>query len=251
VESDTTHESLVDLERELRAIERELARQRRELHAELTEAFRRLNEDALHDASERTYPLSEPEKQAVRRETVGPVKLLPDWEETYRELAADQRTARDRLAAFHEDVFGALADEEPYTVETETNARVLDGPYLELRVRADDRVAVFEIDNPETEGYTYRTNGEYTEQDVENALSLCRRIDEVDLERVGFLTYNTDIVDHASISAEIDDPDEFRRRVQVEILETLTDLAYDYVDSEGSPILTVLEALETAGFRDG
>ena len=248
--SESDFEAVFELERELRSIERELDRQRTELRTELTAAFRRLNADALHDAAEREYPLSKPEKRAVRRETVGPVRLLPEWEETYRDLAADQRTARERLAAFHRDVFVDLADTEPYAVTVETDDAALDRPYLKVRARGVDGVVVLELDNPVTEGYAYRTTEEYTEQDVENALRLHESLPEVDVERFGFLIHDTALVGDA-VGADADDPDRIRAHARAEILEGLDAVDYDYLQTDESPLLAFLEAVADHGLDGG
>lgn len=243
-------ETAFELEAELRSIERELDRQRTELREELTAAFRRLNGDALHDAADREYPFTTPEKRAVRRETVGPVQLLPEWEERYRDLADDQRTARERLAEFHRDAFTALAEDEPYTVSLSTPKTNLRQPYLEVRAHHDGRTVVLSVDNPLTEGYAYRQTPEYTERDVENALGLCADIEDVDVDRLGLRTYNTDLVDFTRIRNESDDPEQLRRRVQLEILETLESIDYEAVSSEESPLVTFIETIDAYGFTD-
>jgi hypothetical protein len=244
--SDRDVEELFELERELRSVERELDRQRLELREELTAAFRRSNADTLHDADERSYPLSRPEKRAVRRETTGPVRLLPEWEEAYRELAADQRTARERLASFHRDAFTAVAASEPYTLTVDGSTTSLDQPYLDVRARGADGVVVLEVDNPVTEGYAYRTTAGYSEQDVENALRLHESLPDVDIERFGFLTHDTALVDDA-VGGDADDPERIRAHLRVEILDGLDAVDYEYLHTEGSPILTLLETVEERG----
>ena len=247
--SDLDFEEVFELERELRTVERELNDQRTELRTELTAAFRRANADTLHDAAEREYPLSRPEKRAVRRETTGPVRLFSEWEAAYRELAADQRTARERLAAFHRDVFTELAAEEAYTVTVEPGGTSLDGPYLDVRARDGDAVVALAVDNPETEGYAYRTTAEYTEQDVENALRLSESLPDIDVERFGFLTHDTALVD--GVGVDTTDPERLRAYVRAEILEGLDALDYEYVETEGSPILAFLETVDERGLGGG
>lgn len=244
VASEFTMETAFETEAELRSIERELDRQRRALREELTAAFRRLNDDALHDVAEREYPFTTPEKRAVRRETVGPVQLLPEWEESYRDLADDQRTARQRLGEFHRDTFTMLADGEPYSLSVSDPKTNLTRPYLELRVRHEDRTVVLSVDNPVTEGYVYRHSTEYTERDVENALALCADIEDVDVDRLGLRTYNTELVDFTQIRNESDDPEQLRQRVQLEILETLESLDYEPVHTEESPLLAFIETVD-------
>ena len=248
--SDLDFEEVFELERELRTVERELNDQRTELRTELTAAFRRANADTLHDAAEREYPLSRPEKRAVRRETTGPVRLFSEWETAYRELAADQRTARERLAAFHRDVFTELAAEEAYTVTVEPGGTSLDGPYLDVRARDGDAVVALAVDNPETEGYAYRTTEEYTEQDVENALRLHESLPEVDVERFGFLIHDTALVGDA-VGADADDPDRIRAHARAEILEGLDAVDYDYLQTDESPLLAFLEAVADHGLDGG
>lgn len=246
--SEFTMETAFELEAELRSIERELDRQRTELREELTAAFRRLNGEALHNASERAYPFTTAEKRAVRRETVGPVKLLPEWEERYRDLRDDQQTARQRLGEFHRDAFAALAEDEPYTVTVSEPRTNLTQPYLEVRARHEDRRVVLSVDNPVTRGYAYCESPAYTDRDVENALGLCADIEDVDIDRLGLRTYNTDLVDFTQIRNESDDPEQLRRQVQVEILETLEDLEFESVDTEQSPLLTFVETVDAAEF---
>jgi len=249
MDSDLDFEELFELERELRAVERELHDRRTELLTELTAAFRRANDDTLHDADEREYPLSRPEKRAVRRETTGPVRLFPEWEDTYREVADDQRTARDRLAAFHRDAVTELAAGEPYTVTVEPGGTSLDQPYLDVRARDGDGVVVLTIDNPVTEGYAYRTTAEYTEQDVENALRLSESLPDIDVERFGFLTHDTALVD--GVGVDTTDPERLRAHVRAEILDELDAVDYEYVETEGSPILAFLEAVDERGLGGG
>ncbi|AQL42618.1 hypothetical protein BV210_07800 [Halorientalis sp. IM1011] len=245
--SDLDFEEVFELERELRTVERELNDQRTELRTELTAAFRRANADTLHDAAEREYPLSRPEKRAVRRETTGPVRLFPEWEDAYRELAADQRTARERLAAFHRDAITDLAESEPYTVTVESGGTSLDQPYLDVRARDGDAVVALAVDNPETEGYAYRSTGEYTEQDVENALRLAESLPDIDVERFGFLTHDTALVD--GVGVDTTDPERIRAHVRAEILDGLESLDYEYVETRESPILTFLEAIDERGLN--
>lgn len=246
MDADLDFEELFELERELRALERALDRQRRELRTELTAAFRRCNADTLHDAADRDYPLSRPEKRAVRRETTGPVRLLPEWEAAYRELASDQRTARERLAAFHRDAFTELADAEPYALTVEDRDTGLDRPYLDVRARDGTSVVVLELDNPVTEGYAYRTTSEFTEQDVENALRLHESLPDVDVERFGFLIHDTALIDD-DVRTDTADPDRLRAHLRVEILEGLDAVDYTYHRTEGSPLLSFLESVAIRG----
>ncbi len=248
MDTDLDFEEVFELERELRAVERELNDQRIELRTELTAAFRRANADTLHDAEERAYPLSRPEKRAVRRETAGPVRLLPEWEEAYRELASDQRTARERLTGFHRDIFTELAESEPYNVTVETGGTNLDQPYLDVRARDGDGVVVLAVDNPVTEGYTYRTTAAYTEQDVENALRLHESLPDIDIERFGFLTHDTALV--GDIGADTTDPERIRAHVSVEILDGLDAVDYEYVNTERSPLLAFLETADERGLGE-
>ncbi|MFB6083565.1 MAG: hypothetical protein ABEJ94_04915 [Halorientalis sp.] len=248
MDADLDFEELFELERELRAVERELRDRRTELRTELTAAFRRANADTLHDAAEREYPLSKPEKRAVRRETTGPVRLFPEWEDTYRAVAEDQRTARERLAAFHRDAVEELADGAPYAVTVERGGTSLDEPYLDVRARDGDGVVALSVDNPVTEGYAYRTTDEYTEQDVENALRLSESLPEIDVERFGFLTHDTALVDGVGIDTT--DPERIRAHVRVEILEGLDAVDYEYVETEGSPILAFLETVDDRGLGE-
>lgn len=245
MDTDLDFEEVFELERELRAVERELNDQRSELRTELTAAFRRANADTLHDAAEREYPLSRPEKRAVRRETTGPVRLFPEWEDAYRELASDQRTARERLSAFHHDAVTELAGGEPYTVTVETSGSGLDQSYLDVRARDGDSVVVLAVDNPVTEGYAYRTTAEYTERDVENALRLHESLPDIDIERFGFLTHDTALVD--DIGADTADPERIRAHVRVEILDGLDAVDYEYVRTDESPLLLFLETITNRG----
>jgi hypothetical protein len=245
MDSELDFEEVFELERELRAVEQSLNDQRTELRTELTAAFRRANADTLHDAQDREYPLSRPEKRAVRRETAGPVRLLPEWEDAYRELADDQRTARERLTAFHRDVFTTLAEDVPYTLTAEPGGTSLDQPYLDVRARDGDSVVVLAVDNPVTEGYAYRTTGEYTEQDVENALRLSESLPDIDIERFGFLTHDTALI--GDIDADTTDPERIRAHVRVEILEGLDAVDYEYVETDESPILAFLETVDERG----
>ncbi|RXK50038.1 hypothetical protein [Halorientalis pallida] len=248
MDSELDFEEAFELERELRAVERALHDQRTELQTELTAAFRRANADTLHDADQRDYPLSRPEKRAVRRETAGPVRFLPEWEDAYRELADDQRTARERLTAFHRDVFTALAADAPYTVTAEPGGTSLDRPYLDVRARDGDGVVVLAVDNPVTEGYAYRTTDEYTEQDVENALRLHESLPDIDIERFGFVTHDTALV--GDIDADTTEPERIRAHVRVEILEGLDAVDYEYVETDGSPILAFLETVDERGLDE-
>ena len=245
--SDPDFETVFETEAELRALEADLDRQRRDLRTELTAAFRRLHGETLHDAADREYPFTQPEKRAVRRETVGPVELLPEWEAAYRDLAADQRTARERLAAFHRDVFTDLAADQPYSLTVETNAARLDRPYLDLWVRGEAAVVGLEVDNPLTEGYAYRTDRDYSEQDVQNGLQLLSGLADIDIDRFGFLVHDTALVDEDDVRVDTDDPEQLRAHVQVEILDGLAAVDYEFIETEDSPVLAFLEAVEAYG----
>lgn len=247
MDSDSDFETVFETERELRSIERTLDRQRRTLYEELTAAFRRLNEDNLHDAADREYPLTEPEKRAVRRETTGPVRMLPSWEERYRELAADQREAREQLASFHEDVFSAIAETDTYNLTIEASGTKLDRPYLDLWVRDGDSILVLSVDNPDTEGYAYRTTEEYTEHDIENALQLLEGLDDIDMERFGFLVHDTSLVDD-DVRDDVEDTDQLRARARLQLLEGLEAVDYEYIQTEDSPVLTFIETIDEYDF---
>lgn len=250
MDADLDFATVFATESELRELTARLAERRTELRAALTDAFRRRNADTLRNAGERPYPLTTPEKQAVRRETAGPVTLFPEWEERYEAVADDERAARERLAAFHRDVFAALAAAAPYDLQTEADATVLDRPYLTVRARGERGVVVLELDAGRVEGYTYRTTAAYTERDVENALRLCESLAEVDLGRFDFLTHDTALVD-ATVGAGATDPDRLRDRLRVEILEGLAAVDYEYVETDDSPVLAFLEACEAAGLAAG
>lgn len=249
MESDLAFEEAFDIERELRAVERDLAAQRRESLAALTEAFRAANAETLHDAAERTYPLSAPEKEAVRRSSVGPATLFPDREADYRDLAADQRRARRELAAFHRDAFTTLAEDQSYEQTLTESADALDDHYLTARLRHGNDVVVLRIDNPVTVGYAYHAAEAYPPADVENALRLFETVDDIDTDRIGFLTYDNALLDHDSLDGTADD-ERIRAALRVEILDALDAIDYAYVEREDSPILTCVETVAEHGLAD-
>jgi hypothetical protein len=249
MDADLAFEEAFEIERELRAVERDLAEQRRAAREELTEAFRTANAETLHDAAERTYPLSTPEKEAVRRDSVGPATLFPEREADYRDLAADQRRARRELAAFHRDAFAALGAAESYEQRLTETPDDLDDPYLAARLRDGDDEGVLRVDNPTTEGYAYHAADEYPPADVENALRLFETIDEIAVDRIGFLTHDNALLDHGAIDGDADE-DRIRAALRVEILDALESLDYEYVEREDSPLLTYVETVDEHGLAD-
>jgi len=246
MDADLDFEEGFEIERELRAVEADLAERREAAREELTAAFRAANAETLHDAGERTYPLSTPEKEAVRRDSVGPATLFPEREADYRDRAADQRRARRELAAFHRDAFAALADGESYEQDLTERADTLDGPYLTARLRDGDDVVVLRVDNPTTEGYAYHAAEASPPADVENALRLFETVDEIDVDRIGFLTHDNALLDHDAIDGDGDE-DRIRAALRVEILDALDAIDYEYVEREDSPLLTYVETVTEHG----
>jgi hypothetical protein len=247
MDADLAFDDVFELEGDLREIEVSLAEQRRTERAALTEAFRAANAETLHDAAERTYPLTAPEKEAVRRSSVGPATLFPDREADYRDLEADQRRARERLAAFHRDVFTELAADRAYEQSLTSTPDRLDEPYLTARLRRGDDVLVLRVDNPTTEGYAYRAAEDYPPEDVENALRLFETVDEIDVDRIGFLTYDNALLDHGALDGIERDEERIRAALRVEILDALDGLDYAYIEREDSPVLTYVEAVAEHG----
>lgn len=250
MDANLAFDEVFELERDLRAVERDLAEQRRAERAALTEAFRTANAETLHDAAERTYPFTTPEKEAVRRSSVGPATLFPEREADFRDLEADQRRARDQLASFHRDVFAELAADRPYEQDLTLTPDRLDDPYLTARLRRGDDVLVLHVDNPTTEGYTYRAADDYPPEDVESALRLFETIDEIDVDRIGFLTYDNALLDHSSLDGIDPDEDRIRAALRVEILDALAGLDYAYIEREESPVLAYVEAVEEHGLTE-
>ena len=250
MDADLAFEEVFDIERELREIERDLAEQRRTERDALTDAFREANAETLHDAAERTYPLTAPEKEAVRRSSVGPATLFPDREAEYRELRSDQRRARRELASFHRDVFTTLAADQPYEQDVTEAPDRLGEPYATLRLRRGDDVLVLGIDNPTTEGYVYHAAESYPPADVESALRLFETIDEIDVDRIGFLTYDNALLDHGALDGIERDEERIRAALRVEILDALDALDYAYLEREDSPVLAYVEAVEEYGLAD-
>jgi hypothetical protein len=250
MDADLAFEEVFEIERELRDVEGRLDTQRRQERDELTAAFREANAETLHDAAERTYPLTAPEKEAVRRSSVGPATLFPDREAEYRDLEADQRDARERLAAFHRDVFAELAADRAYEQTLTATPDRLDEPYLTVRVRNDDDVLVLRVDNPTTEGYVYHAADAYPPADVENAIRLFETVDEIDVDRIGFLTYDNALLDHDSLDGIEPDEERIRAALRVEILDALDRLDYEYVEREDSPVLTYVETIAEGGLAN-
>jgi hypothetical protein len=250
MDADLAFEEVFEIERELRDIEATLDAQRRREREALTEAFREANAETLYDAAERTYPLTTPEKEAVRRSSVGPATLFPEREADYRDLEADQRRARERLADFHRDVFAELGTDRSYEQTLTATPDRLDEPYLTVRVRNGDDVLVLRVDNPTSEGYVYHGADAYPPADVANALRLFETVDEIDVNRIGFLTYDNALLDHGSLDGIEPDEERIRAALRVEILDALDRLDYEYVEREDSPVLTYVETVAEHGLAD-